>query len=95
MLWGLFLYMYIYVGECDCIRGFVPYPDDRGFPVCYQESLRGPCDDGKHLVSFADADDDELPESVNDFGTACVASNCTDNKVRKKIVQIHLSVWTA
>jgi hypothetical protein len=68
-------------GECSCLPDFIPYPNERGFPVCHQQNLQGPCKDGFQLVVVSE-DDDVQPEGTTQFGTACIKSNCPDGQER-------------
>jgi hypothetical protein len=65
-------------GECSCISGFIPYNNEQGFPVCHQENLQGPCQDGFQITDVSQSDP-SLAE--NDFGTACIKSPCPENQI--------------
>ena len=56
-------------GECDCIDGFLPWPND---PLCYPEFSQGPCPESHQLI----ADENEEP--------VCRISNCPDTFIRWK-----------
>ena len=60
-------------GECSCSEDFLPHFNEEGTLFCYQEFLRGPCDENEQY---------EVPDWTNEFEPICVPTNCDKNQTK-------------
>ena len=63
----------LFLGECSCLEGFLPYFDENGTLICHQEFLQGPCKEGEQYI---------ISNEIDDFEPVCNLTNCQENETR-------------
>ena len=63
----------LFLGECSCLEGFLPYFDENGTLICHQKFLQGPCNEGEQYI---------ISNEIDDFEPVCNPTNCQENETR-------------